>query len=34
MVSIKVLGKLVVEPKTVGWGHSKKFWEMFSKNLE
>jgi hypothetical protein len=22
MVSIKVFGKLVVEPKTLGWGHS------------
>jgi predicted nucleotide-binding protein (sugar kinase/HSP70/actin superfamily) len=27
------LENLVVEPKTLGWGHSKKFWEKFFENL-
>jgi hypothetical protein len=33
MVSIKAFGKLLVEPKTLGWEHSKKISKMFSKNL-
>jgi hypothetical protein len=35
MVSIKVFGKLVVEPKTLGWGHSpeKKNFENVFENL-
>jgi hypothetical protein len=35
MVSIKVLGKFVVEPKTLGLGIlCEKILEMFSKTLE
>jgi hypothetical protein len=35
MVSIKVFGKLVVEPKTLGWENSRKnFEKRFSKTLE
>jgi hypothetical protein len=35
IVSIIVFGKLVVEPKTLGWEHSlKRFWKCFLKTLE
>jgi hypothetical protein len=33
MFSIKAVGKLLVEPKTLGWEHSKKNFELFSKTL-
>jgi hypothetical protein len=33
MVSIKAFGKLLVEPKTLGWEHSKKNFENVFKNL-
>jgi hypothetical protein len=32
MISTKVFGKLVVEPKTLGWEHSpERFWKCFQK---
>jgi hypothetical protein len=35
MVSIKAFGKLLVEPKTLGWEHSKKNVEKcFLKTME
>jgi hypothetical protein len=33
MVSIKVLGKLVVEPKTLGWENSRESFEIIFENL-
>jgi hypothetical protein len=33
MVSIKVLGKLVVEPKTLGWENSQESFEINFANL-
>jgi hypothetical protein len=33
MISIGVLGKLVVEPKTLGWDNSRKSFENCYKNL-
>jgi hypothetical protein len=33
MVSIKVFGKLVVEPKTLGWEHSPERFRIFFENL-
>jgi hypothetical protein len=33
MFSIKAFGKLLVEPKTLGWGHSKKNFENVFKKL-
>jgi hypothetical protein len=33
MISIKVFGKLVVEPKTLGWENSRKSFENGFKNL-
>jgi hypothetical protein len=34
MVSIQAFGKLVVEPKTLGWEHSKEILKMFLITLE
>jgi hypothetical protein len=33
MSSIKAFGKLLVEPKTLGWEHSKKDFENVFENL-
>jgi hypothetical protein len=33
MISIKVFGKLVVEPKTLGWENSRKSFENGFENL-
>jgi hypothetical protein len=33
MVSIKAFGKLLVEPKTLGWEHSKVNFEYVFENL-
>jgi hypothetical protein len=33
MVSIKVLGKLVVKPKTLGWENSRKSFKNVFENL-
>jgi hypothetical protein len=33
MVSIKVFGKLVMEPKTLGWENSQKIFENGFENL-
>jgi hypothetical protein len=33
MVIIKAFGKLLVEPKTLGWEHSKKIFENVFENL-
>jgi hypothetical protein len=33
LISNKALGKLLVEPKTLGWEHSKKRFENVFKNL-
>jgi hypothetical protein len=33
MINIKVFGKLVVEPKTLGWENSQKRFENGLKNL-
>jgi hypothetical protein len=33
MISIEVFGKLVVEPKTLGWGNSRKSFKNGFKNL-
>jgi hypothetical protein len=33
VISIKVLGKLVVEPKTLGWENSQKSFENGFENL-
>jgi hypothetical protein len=33
MISIKVFGKLVVEPKTLGWENSQKSFENGFENL-
>jgi hypothetical protein len=33
MISIKVFGKLIVEPKTLGWENSRKSFENVFENL-
>jgi hypothetical protein len=33
MLSIKAFGKLLVEPKTLGWEHSKKNFENVFENI-
>jgi hypothetical protein len=33
LISNKALGKLLVEPKTLGWEHSKKSFENVFENL-
>jgi hypothetical protein len=33
MISIKIFGKLVVEPKTLGWENSRKSFENGFENL-
>jgi hypothetical protein len=34
LISSKAFGKLLVEPKTLGWEHWKKVSKMLSKTLE
>jgi hypothetical protein len=33
LISSKAFGKLLVEPKTLGWEHSRNFFENVFKNL-